>query len=122
MGGDDHERATCAVAGTLGHWMCGTCAAHNRPRFECGCLLRLEERQYDGLGRVTLRTARLALILEDRTVTVGPRDEATERWLEEGGRVYCGASIRELSAAWLNRGVSRRDLPILAAELQATID
>ncbi len=36
---DDLERASCDRAGEAGHWSCGVCKDHNKPRFICGCLL-----------------------------------------------------------------------------------
>jgi hypothetical protein len=121
MSGDDHERATCSRAGEIGHWTCGMCREHDCPRFQCGCMLRMSG-ETDGLGRRTPGTVRLALILEHGTLTAGPRDAATIEWLEkQGGALFCGESMRKLSEHWLNRGVSRRDLPIMAAELERLI-
>lgn len=37
---DDLERANCSEAGDVGHFMCGVCDEHKKPRFECGCLAR----------------------------------------------------------------------------------
>jgi|HubBroStandDraft_6_1064221.scaffolds.fasta_scaffold554497_2 hypothetical protein len=37
---DELDRASCAAAGTVGHWQCGWCDEHNKPRFICGCLNR----------------------------------------------------------------------------------
>jgi hypothetical protein len=37
---DELDRASCAAAGTVGHWQCGWCDQHNKPRFICGCLNR----------------------------------------------------------------------------------
>lgn len=34
---DDLHRATCEQAGSVGHWQCGVCQIHNKPRFMCGC-------------------------------------------------------------------------------------
>ena len=36
---DDLDRVNCEKVGTPGHVQCGWCWTHNRPRFECGCLL-----------------------------------------------------------------------------------
>lgn len=36
---DDLQRVNCEVAGTTGHWQCGWCWTHNKPRFECACFL-----------------------------------------------------------------------------------
>lgn len=38
---DDLERANCDQAGQIGHYSCGWCEQCNRPRFQCGHLLRL---------------------------------------------------------------------------------
>ena len=35
---DDLERMYCKDAGKLGHWFCGFCTDHQKPRFICGCL------------------------------------------------------------------------------------
>ena len=40
---DDLERANCEQAGTIGHWSCGWCVKHDKPRFMCGCLLKYQE-------------------------------------------------------------------------------
>jgi hypothetical protein len=37
---DDLHRVNCDQAGTPGHWMCGACLQHRRPRFECGCVIQ----------------------------------------------------------------------------------
>ncbi len=34
---DDLERCNCNLVGNIGHWSCGICLEHNKPRFECGC-------------------------------------------------------------------------------------
>ena len=41
---DDLTRVSCPTVGELGHWQCGWCEKHDRPRFECGvgCLLKVE--------------------------------------------------------------------------------
>lgn len=36
---DDLERVNCDKAGEFGHFMCGICAEHTKPRFECGCMV-----------------------------------------------------------------------------------
>jgi hypothetical protein len=65
---------------------------------------------------------RLALIFEKGSITVGPRDAATIEWLEKrSGQIHCSAALGELSKRWMARGISRRDLPIIAAELQSLI-
>lgn len=35
---DDLHRVNCEQPGTLGHFMCGVCPEHQKPRFMCGCL------------------------------------------------------------------------------------
>jgi hypothetical protein len=35
---DDLHRVSCEQAGEFGHAMCGICAAHDKPRFLCGCV------------------------------------------------------------------------------------
>lgn len=37
---DCQERVDCKKAGEVGHWMCGWCTEHNKPRFQCGCLVK----------------------------------------------------------------------------------
>jgi len=34
---DDLERTNCSRVGMIGHWFCGVCPDHNKPRFVCGC-------------------------------------------------------------------------------------
>jgi len=40
---DDIERATCKEAGQSGHYFCGVCSVHNKPRFMCCCHLIIDE-------------------------------------------------------------------------------
>lgn len=35
---DDLERSNCTCEGLAGHFMCGWCRVHDRPRFVCGCM------------------------------------------------------------------------------------
>jgi hypothetical protein len=35
---DDLERVNCDRVGEPGHWQCGICDNHSRPRFECSCI------------------------------------------------------------------------------------
>jgi hypothetical protein len=35
---DDLDRVNCSHAGSVGHYHCGVCSIHNKPRFMCGCL------------------------------------------------------------------------------------
>ena len=39
---DDLDRVNCNKVGEIGHWACGICPNHNKPRFECGCLVTLK--------------------------------------------------------------------------------
>jgi len=34
---DDLQRANCSKAGQWGHFFCGWCVTHDRPRYVCGC-------------------------------------------------------------------------------------
>lgn len=36
---DCAERTACEKVGGIGHFQCGTCPEHNRPRHHCGCVL-----------------------------------------------------------------------------------
>lgn len=36
---DDLERVNCDMVGRIGHWSCGWCDTHDKPRFQCGCLV-----------------------------------------------------------------------------------
>lgn len=36
--GDDLDRLNCHEEGMPGHMLCGYCARHDKPRFECGCM------------------------------------------------------------------------------------
>jgi len=38
---DDLDRCNCTRAGDIGHWSCGWCEEHNKPRFVCGCIHKL---------------------------------------------------------------------------------
>ena len=35
---DDLERCNCSDVGKMGHFQCGWCKAHKKPRFVCGCI------------------------------------------------------------------------------------
>lgn len=35
---DDIIRVTCPYAGQVGHYSCGICPKHRKPRYVCGCL------------------------------------------------------------------------------------
>ncbi len=37
---DDLDRVNCLEAGNIGHWQCGWCMHHDKPRFMCGCRVR----------------------------------------------------------------------------------
>lgn len=37
---DDLERTNCKKIGEVGHFQCGVCPDHNKPRFKCGCIIR----------------------------------------------------------------------------------
>ena len=39
-GCDCRDRIFCSQAGMLGHWTCGWCEKHARPRFQCACPFR----------------------------------------------------------------------------------
>ena len=41
---DDLERSNCTHSGEPGHFMCGWCDSHDKPRHICGCI-NLGERQ-----------------------------------------------------------------------------
>ncbi len=34
---DDLQRVNCSTPGKVGHFFCGWCPDHNKPRFMCGC-------------------------------------------------------------------------------------
>lgn len=36
---DCEERINCDKVGETGHYNCGICSIHNKPRFQCGCLI-----------------------------------------------------------------------------------
>lgn len=44
-GCDCAERIACKKAGSIGHFQCGVCFDHNKPRFLCGCLLTQQEKR-----------------------------------------------------------------------------
>lgn len=78
--------------------------------------------EVDGLGRLTPGTVRFALIFENETLTMAPRDQATLEWLKgQSGRLHCDSALRKLSEHWLHMGVSRRDCLFMAVELQGLI-
>lgn len=36
---DDLDRVNCDKHGLPGHYFCGWCEMHDKPRFECGCMV-----------------------------------------------------------------------------------
>lgn len=38
---DDMDRSNCKEAGAIAHTQCGWCLGHDKPRFICGCALKL---------------------------------------------------------------------------------
>lgn len=40
---DDLERCNCKQAGEIGHWFCGWCEKHDKPRAVCGCMSIVSE-------------------------------------------------------------------------------
>lgn len=38
---DELERVNCEYIGTRGHSSCGWCKEHDKPRAQCGCLVKL---------------------------------------------------------------------------------
>jgi len=36
---DDLTRANCPRVGGIGHYTCGICSDHEKPRFVCGCIV-----------------------------------------------------------------------------------
>lgn len=38
---DDLDRVNCDLVGTVGHQQCGFCQLHHKPRFICGCIVKL---------------------------------------------------------------------------------
>ena len=35
---DELERVNCQLHGAPGHYFCGWCEKHDKPRYECGCM------------------------------------------------------------------------------------
>lgn len=48
---DDMERLNCEHAGALLHMCCGYCETHDKPRFVCGCIQRIPEKDDAALQR-----------------------------------------------------------------------
>lgn len=42
---DDLERANCPMAGEMGHWSCGWCEEHDKPKFMCNHQLQRQVRE-----------------------------------------------------------------------------
>lgn len=38
--GDDLDRCNCKEAGEVGHQSCGWCNEHDKPVFQCGCIIK----------------------------------------------------------------------------------
>lgn len=45
---DDLVRVCCPIVGQTGHWSCGVCRVHDKPRFMCGCLAKSPLQARDG--------------------------------------------------------------------------
>jgi hypothetical protein len=63
-------------------------------------------------------TIDLALLFEDCAITVGPRDKVSQDWLVAGGEIHCVMPLAKIREHWQMRGISKRDLPVIAAELE----
>jgi hypothetical protein len=37
---DDLDLVNCKKVGVVGHWFCGICEVHGKPRVYCGCQAR----------------------------------------------------------------------------------
>jgi hypothetical protein len=64
----------------------------------------------------------LALIMTGRDIELSPRDEASRSWLLAGGEIFAVMPLARIRDAWTNRGVSRLDLPVIAAQLQQELN
>jgi hypothetical protein len=116
MAGDDHERATCPRAGEIGHWMCGVCHRHRRPRYECGCRAGVRH-PYEP------EAYRFALLLSDRQIDLSARDEDTASWAATpAAQSILATALDAIGVRWLNRAIEPpRDLKIIATELSAML-
>jgi hypothetical protein len=57
----------------------------------------------------------LALVMDGTGIRIGPRDVDTQTWLIRGGAALI--DLTDVKNRWVMRGVSRRDLPTIAAEV-----
>ena len=48
---DDIERVVCQSVGQHGHYSCGVCLKHKKPRYVCGCL-RKSRKQIEGVENI----------------------------------------------------------------------
>jgi hypothetical protein len=63
-------------------------------------------------------TIDLALTFEDCTISFGPRDVASQEWMANGGELHMRDPLYQLHRDWVNRGISRRDLPVIASHFE----
>lgn len=63
----------------------------------------------------------LALIMTGRDIEVSPRDEVSREWLLLG-QIFTDMPLARVRKTWMNRGVSRRELPVIAAQLQQELN
>ena len=74
---DCAERTACPVVGEPGHWQCGTCPEHQRPRHHCGCLAApgpVDRRDADDATfRATLARLEAAPLVDESAVEVVAR-------------------------------------------------
>lgn len=53
---DDLHRVNCQSVGQIGHYTCGICARHKKPRFLCGCWSMTDEERRERKGVEAIRT------------------------------------------------------------------
>lgn len=53
---DDLHRVNCEFVGEMGHYTCGLCDGHKKPRFLCGCWHMTDERRREKNGIEAIKT------------------------------------------------------------------
>lgn len=106
---DDLDRVNCPKAGEMGHWQCGWCEEHDRPRFMCGCVLM--DKTKGEADQSHLMVANIRWVRDHRTMRyldnisgeVVPYEEV-QKWegdpriVERGGRLLNPVAVDMQSA------------------------
>jgi hypothetical protein len=80
---DDMGRVNCAAAGTIGHYQCGWCEEHDKPRLVCSCIFRTRPPVSSGIVTVNLTVAPMSNPSERPGIKRGPEGPKVVRPMTE---------------------------------------